>query len=114
MISMKKVRGKEFRECVNASIANDDIEYKKLKGDRWVAIMNMVHYYERDGRNFGPYIQSVSQYELNFIPNKIEYNGSFVTNMGYKCPVDWKTYCWAVRKISEYQIMQKLDMNNDA
>lgn len=106
-------RGQELRRAVNYSVRNNQVDYIETGRDnRWVA---EVHYriqrettYTHSHEEWAGTENVYVCFEVYFTPDRLDYGGCHVYNEGYEYPVDWKTYRWAVRKLSEHQVMQRM------
>jgi len=107
-----KERGLELRRAVNYSVRNNSVFYFEIGKNRWVAEVEYctktpITYREGDVEWTGTQRTSV-RLEVYFTPNQLDYNGCHVYNLEEKWPVDWKTYQWAVRKLSQHHVIQKM------
>lgn len=106
-------RGRQLRRAVNFAIKDDGVDYEKLKDGSWRAT---VYYRETtshsDEETFG-WTVYVSEFSVDFRPGELEYHDGPVRNIDEVWPVDFKTYAWAVRKLANYQVHQKLRENLD-
>lgn len=110
-----KGRGKFLRQAINKAIRENFISYTQvenkdisLEDNRWKATIEYYDdndVYETEDVRF---INRIVQFSIYFTPDTIEYAGCPVYYEGYHWYVDWKTYRWAIFKLSEHQIMQKM------
>lgn len=105
-------RGAELRRAVSYSVRNNCVFYFKTSKNRWVAEVEYrtqtpIIYRESEVEWTGTQNASVA-FEVYFTPNQLDYNGCHVYNLEQKWRVDRKTYQWAVRKLSQHQVMQKM------
>lgn len=104
-----KERGLIFRQAVNQSINTENVEFEHLGDNHWLAVVAFVYSpeYFSNKDEFG-LTRYADSFEIYFTPDKLDYNGVHVFNIGYPWRIDWKTYRWAVYKLSEYMVMEKL------
>lgn len=105
----KQVNGARLRRAINQSIRDGRVFYEQLDDGRWYAEVAYLQKHSFSNEEHFGWQTTADGFEIKFTPNEIEYNGTHVYNLGDPYPVDWKTYCWAVRKLSEHQIMDKLE-----
>lgn len=103
-------RGQELRRAINESIRENRVFYDALADGCYIADVDYQWQdHEVTAAFFSATKYSIS-FEVLFKPDHIDYTywRQSVKNCGEVWPVDWKTYKWAVRTLSEYMVMQKL------
>lgn len=106
--STPRGRGQFLRQAINKAIRENFITYTQVSDGYWKATIE--HYDDQDvvETENTRTIYNIIEIEFYFIPNEIQYGKCPIYCGGYHFHVDWKTYCWSVRKLSEYQIIQKM------
>lgn len=110
-----KERGDELRRAINYSIKHNKVYYEKLSKNRWVAEVTLVEKRPVDSHHRTVNSQHTdykTSFSIYFTPNTLDYSGCHVYVSQIPWRVDWKSYRWAIRKLSEYQIMKKC-MHNE-
>ncbi len=102
-------RGQHLRRAVNESIACGKVWYEKLDEERYVACVSYIDRVERiDNPMEAGQTTYIVGFDVDFVPDQIDYNGVHVHNLDQPVRVDWKSYCWTVRALSEHMVLEKL------
>ncbi len=100
-----KERSLLFRQAVNESIRENDVIFENIGKNRLRAeVTSRIHESFTNATEFG-WTSIVTVFQIEFTPNWVDYNGVHVFQEGDPWRVDWKTYRWAIRKLSHHQVM---------
>lgn len=104
-------RGRELRRAINESIREGRVYYDDMGGGVCIADVSYQFYVDEETPSESIRSKIAVSFEVEFCPNQIEHNHwrQQVRNCGAIWSVDWKTYRWAIRTLSEYQVLQKLE-----
>lgn len=113
MSNKPRERGQILRRAIKQAIQEDRVAFEESRPNRWRAVLEYMYDKEvpcvtPDGKD-GVVIQTyLSYFTVWFTPDVLEYGRCPVYESTHHYYVDWRTYRWAVRKLSEYQVMQKM------